>query len=588
MKKFIFALTLVSFVFSLAIAADTNFSKNSYKEHKVKEASSVDKVNIPDHNMILQGGDTVNDATVINDVDFTDSGTTEGYTDDYDEQCTYASESPDVVYSFTPAEDMSVTLDLYGSGYDTKIFVYENSVTPGEPFACNDDYWDDYTSYLRNLDITGGNTYFIIIDGYDDEFGNYVFTMEPGDTTTIAGNTCDDAIEIASLPYTTTGNSCGDFTDECIITDAQSSDVIYELTLDSGYYLTASLIGSSYDTKIAVFQDECCTGAGTEYLYNDDFGDDLQSQVTAAFPAGTYYIVVDGYNGACGDYALNVFEADPPADASCEQSYIGPDGDWAFQRSDSEDGPFIVYDDFLCEDETEMCGVRFWGLDLTYNGGFLECDENPTTMEIKIYPDNGSYAPDVDNPINTYTVVPEMTNTGVYYNSSYELIEYYAEFDSCCQVNGGWISIEGVADDGNLCFFMWSSSLDGNGLAYQLDEGVMGFLDKDLSLEMIGSDVDIDDNSASLPIAVDMMTNYPNPFNPTTTIAFTLQNPGNVAIDVYDLLGRRVDTIKMGHLDNTQVHSVDYDASRLATGVYFYNLMVDGVQKASERFSLLK
>jgi hypothetical protein len=48
-----------------------------------------------------------------------------------------------------------------------------------------------------------------------------------------------------------------------------------------------------------------------------------------------------------------------------------------------------------------------------------------------------------------------------------------------------------------------------------------------------------------------MLSAYPNPFNATTTIAFSLKDAGNVKIAIHDLLGRQVDIIDMGYLSNS-------------------------------------
>ncbi len=65
--------------------------------------------------------------------------------------------------------------------------------------------------------------------------------------------------------------------------------------------------------------------------------------------------------------------------------------------------------------------------------------------------------------------------------------------------------------------------------------------------------------------------NYPNPFQPVTTISFSLELPGNVDISVYSLLGTRVAAIANGHFSGGR-HSVMFDASDLPDGVYIYRL----------------
>ena len=132
-----------------------------------------------------QGGDTVDDATVIESLPYSNTGTTEGYTHDYDEVCPYdESESPDVVYSYTATEDgvMDVSLCGEGTNYDTKVYVYENAAgtlaqTVDGFDACNDDECSNSTtnwlSFLPGVSMTAGNTYYIVVDGYGSGAGNY-------------------------------------------------------------------------------------------------------------------------------------------------------------------------------------------------------------------------------------------------------------------------------------------------------------------------------------------------------------------------------------------------------------------------------
>jgi len=65
--------------------------------------------------------------------------------------------------------------------------------------------------------------------------------------------------------------------------------------------------------------------------------------------------------------------------------------------------------------------------------------------------------------------------------------------------------------------------------------------------------------------------NAPNPFNPTTTIGFTLAEAGNVTIDIYNVAGQKVDTLVSGFMEAGS-HSVVWDASGFSAGVYFYTI----------------
>jgi hypothetical protein len=69
--------------------------------------------------------------------------------------------------------------------------------------------------------------------------------------------------------------------------------------------------------------------------------------------------------------------------------------------------------------------------------------------------------------------------------------------------------------------------------------------------------------------------NYPNPFNPATTISYQLPESGPVALMVFDVLGRVVRTL-VNQEQPAGRHTVTFDASDLASGVYFYRMQAAG------------
>jgi hypothetical protein len=68
--------------------------------------------------------------------------------------------------------------------------------------------------------------------------------------------------------------------------------------------------------------------------------------------------------------------------------------------------------------------------------------------------------------------------------------------------------------------------------------------------------------------------NYPNPFNPATVIKFTLPESQNVKLVVFDILGREVKTL-VNEVRSPGVYEVNFDASGLSSGIYFYRLITD-------------
>ncbi|MGA2667564.1 MAG: T9SS type A sorting domain-containing protein [Ignavibacteria bacterium] len=75
----------------------------------------------------------------------------------------------------------------------------------------------------------------------------------------------------------------------------------------------------------------------------------------------------------------------------------------------------------------------------------------------------------------------------------------------------------------------------------------------------------------NIPTTYALKQNYPNPFNPTTIITYQLPKAGNVKLVVYDLLGREVKTL-VNEFKTAGSFDVTFDASTLASGVYFYRL----------------
>ena len=152
--------------------------------HKKSDMGVYNKEDYPD--IFRPGGECCYTATVIPSIPYSDTGSTTGAANDYDEVCPYdCSIAPDVVYSYSPPDNVVIDIDLCNSSYDTKLYIYQNSCESANLVACNDDYWygppdDDcymYSSYLPEVELFVGNEYFFIIDGYGPYHGNYELTI---------------------------------------------------------------------------------------------------------------------------------------------------------------------------------------------------------------------------------------------------------------------------------------------------------------------------------------------------------------------------------------------------------------------------
>ncbi len=88
------------------------------------------------------------------------------------------------------------------------------------------------------------------------------------------------------------------------------------------------------------------------------------------------------------------------------------------------------------------------------------------------------------------------------------------------------------------------------------------------------------------PSAFSVAQNSPNPFNPSTTISFTITEAGNVAVDVFNVAGQKIDTITNQFMTQGN-HSVTWDASAFSAGVYFYTVK-SGDFSQTMKMTLLK
>lgn len=92
--------------------------------------------------------------------------------------------------------------------------------------------------------------------------------------------------------------------------------------------------------------------------------------------------------------------------------------------------------------------------------------------------------------------------------------------------------------------------------------------------------------SNSIPLAYELMQNFPNPFNPTSKIRFVVPETEHVSLILYDLLGRQVKVLLDRQMEPGE-HVVKIDATELAAGAYFYR-MKSGSFKAVKRAMVLK
>jgi len=140
---------------------------------------------------------------------------------------------------------------------------------------------------------------------------------------------------------------------------------------------------------------------------------------------------------------------------------------------------------------------------------------------------------------------------------------------------GGYTVLDGdTAYDGSYSCKAEGTALLGATFWAGRDSFVGMITDKDVSVD------------ADVPAAFTVAQNTPNPFNPTTTINFTLAKAGNVSVDVFNVAGQKVTTLSDGYRD-AGVQSLVWDASSQAAGVYFYTVKSGDMSKTM-KMTLIK
>jgi hypothetical protein len=230
-----------------------------------------------------EGGNIPATALEIDAVPFADSGNTADNGDNVDPSCAEDG-SPDVWYSFTPEEDMEITLSLCGSSYDTVLYILDQFLVE---IACNDD--SDACgeqSELLCLPMEAGETYYIGVDGDDGAAGPYQFAM----TICLPPLPCGECAPWAFLEGEPT---CHDDYDDQYNGGCNSSPHVFQEILagdtvcgESGTYeLTRELWSDTdwYELQITEMSDITWEGV-------------------AEFPL--YLIIWDGNQGCDGMYSL--------------------------------------------------------------------------------------------------------------------------------------------------------------------------------------------------------------------------------------------------------------------------------------------
>jgi subtilisin family serine protease len=253
----------------------------------------------------------------ITSLPYVDAGNTACAFNDYPYKCVGAN-SPEVFYTMTLPTCQTVTVSLCGSTFDTGLEVRSGGSCPGSTqVACSDDNCglQSQVTFVAQSSVA----YYILVHGYAANTGLYALFVTG--TPFVAPNDNCPGTVVTSLPFTDYGNTRCATNSVLNCSGTAAPDVIYALTLPECETVIATLCGSGYDTRIDVRANGACPGE-TVVACNDDSlcGGSWSLQSTVMFQAmmeTTYWIIVSGYNGESGPYALYISGGpySPPNDA---------------------------------------------------------------------------------------------------------------------------------------------------------------------------------------------------------------------------------------------------------------------------------
>jgi len=96
----------------------------------------------------------------------------------------------------------------------------------------------------------------------------------------------------------------------------------------------------------------------------------------------------------------------------------------------------------------------------------------------------------------------------------------------------------------------------------------------------------VGDNNSEMPSKFKLEQNFPNPFNPSTTISFSLPKESNVSLKIFNVIGKEVDVLVNGYLPAGN-YSLQWNAGNQTSGIYFYKLTTDNFTE-TRKMTLLK
>ena len=354
------------------------------------------------------------------------------------------------------------------------------------------------------------------------------------------------------IPLTTSGED-----DSASITPRQTSGTVYaSFMINVGaaqtgdYFFALSTTGNAFDARVYARS----SGAG----FNLGITKANEAAITwgsAVYNFGTTYLVVDKYvfNASALDDQVSLFVFDTSAPITEPAPTIGPITSTAtdainlsrviLRQGTAGSAPTLIID-----------GIY---IDNVWNNNVLPVELSSFT-----------------SAINKRDVTLRWSTASETNNSNFEIER--------SSVNGSYSKVGSVAGNGTVSstsnYFFTDRNLSSGNYSYRLKQ-----IDFNGSFEYFNLNNEV---NVGIPSKFELSQNYPNPFNPSTTINFDIPSDGKVSIKLFDMSGKEV-AVLVNEVKTAGYYSVNFNASSLSSGIYFYNITADNFT-STKKMTLIK
>ena len=205
---------------------------------------------------------------------------------------------------------------------------------------------------------------------------------------------------------------------------------------------------------------------------------------------------------------------------------------------------------------------------------YRDIDHVSADMKFHVWADDGGVPG--EDLIEPFTVTPEASLTNTLAFTRIDLRSYHLPMSG-----DFWIGVS--AFEGNVYSLMedpdeagttayersYSGTWTGSEWSWSPD------IDYNYSFRAIMGAPDGIEEDSNIPAVTELHQNYPNPFNPVTQIRYVLAKTADIKLSVYNVNGQKIADLVEGSR-TAGVHTVDFDAGRFNSGVYYYSLESDG------------